>query len=202
MACCSPTWIKDPDPISPKIGHLIFGEIGLRFLQSSQMPSPHILVVCTANICRSPVGEILLKTKLDSADLSDWTVSSAGTWAESGDPAARFSSVLMAERGLNIRSHRSQPTSEEVVQQADLILCMETNHLRQLQKKFPVYKHRIYTIRQMVNKRGSVRDPYGGSQEAYAQMVAELDDLIERGFPRIQALTWENYQRRSNDGSN
>ncbi len=166
------------------------------------MPSPHILVVCTANICRSPVGEILLKTKLDSADLSDWTVSSAGTWAESGDPAARFSSVLMAERGLNIRSHRSQPTSEEVVQQADLILCMETNHLRQLQKKFPVYKHRIYTIRQMVNKRGSVRDPYGGSQEAYAQMVAELDDLIERGFPRIQALTWENYQRRSNDGSN
>ena len=71
-----------------------------------------------------------------------------------------------------------------------------------IQKKFPVYKQKFYTIRQMVNKRGSVRDPYGGSQEAYAQMVAELDDLIERGFPRIQALTWENYQRRSNDGSN
>jgi hypothetical protein len=52
----------------------------------------------------------------------------------------------------------------------------------------------------MIHKRGSVRDPYGGSRRQYERMVAEVDDLIERGFPRIHALTLENFAKRENDG--
>ncbi len=165
------------------------------------MSRPHILVVCTANICRSPVAEALLRTKLNEVGLTDWTVSSAGTWAEPGHTAAPFSTALMAERGLDIRSHRSQPVTNRLLQQADLVLCLETGHAQSLRRDYPAHQHKIVTIRQMAGKRGSVRDPYGGSRRQYERMVAEVDELIEQGFPRIRALAQENFQRRGEDGS-
>ena len=165
------------------------------------MTTPHILVVCTANICRSPVAEALLRDKLQAAGLGDWTVASAGTWATEGHPAAPFSIMLMGQKGQDIQAHRSQPVTDQLMQQADLLLCMETDHARTLQRAFPSSQHKIYTIRQMVQKRGSVRDPYGGSQRQYERMVAEVEELIERGLPRIQALARENFQKRGEDGS-
>jgi protein-tyrosine phosphatase len=165
------------------------------------MTFPHILVVCTANICRSPVAEVLLRSRLAAAGLADWTVSSAGTWAEKNHTAAPFSIALMAERGLDIRPHRSQSVTEALMQQADLLLCLETGHVKTLRAAYPAHRHKIYTVRQMVDRRGSVRDPYGGSRRQYEWMVSEVDELIERGFPRIQALTLENFQRRGEDES-
>jgi protein-tyrosine phosphatase len=164
------------------------------------MAYPHILFVCTANICRSPVAEVLLRAKLAAAGLADWTVSSAGTWAEKNHTAAPFSIALMAARGLDIQAHRSQPVTEPLMQQVDLLLCLETGHAKTLQAAYPAQRDKIYTIRQMANKRGSVRDPYGGSQRQYERMVAEVDYLLEQGFLRIQTLAWENFQRRGEDG--
>lgn len=165
------------------------------------MSRPHILVVCTANICRSPVAEVLLRSKLHTAGQTEWTVSSAGTWAEPGHTAAPFSIALMADRGLDIRSHRSQPVAEQLMQRADLILCLETGHAKTLRQDYPTHRHKIYTLRQMAEKRGSVRDPYGGTRQQYERMVAEVNELIEQGFSRIQAWAQANFQRRGKDGS-
>ncbi len=165
------------------------------------MSGPHILVVCTANICRSPVGEALLRDHLQKAGLVDWAVSSAGTWASPGHLASQFSVILLDERGLDIQAHRSQPVTEPLLQQCDLVLCMETAHQKELREAFPAHRAKIYTLRQMVDERGSVRDPYGGSRRQYERMVTEVELLIEAGFPRIQKLVWENYQKRGGDGS-
>ncbi len=164
------------------------------------MAAPQILIVCTANICRSPVAEALLRIKLHATGLPDWTVASAGTWAAEGHLAAPFSRALLADRGLDIMDHRSQPITDQLMQQADLVLCMETGHARMLQRAYPFYKDKIYTLRQMVAMRGSVRDPYGGPRRQYERMVAEVDDLLERGLPHIQALAQENFERRGEDG--
>jgi len=155
------------------------------------MLSPHILIVCTANICRSPVGEALLQARLQAEGLVDWTVSSAGTWAAAGNAASSFSRILMAEQGLDIASHRSQPVIELLLQQADLVLCMETRHVKTLKSTFPTYKNKLFTLKQMVGKRGSVRDPYGKTRQDYERMVAEVGNLIEQGFPRIKQLTMD-----------
>ncbi len=59
----------------------------------------NILVVCTANICRSPMGAALLRGEIKRSDLSDaWHVQSAGTWAGYGSPASEFSLLEMSER--------------------------------------------------------------------------------------------------------
>lgn len=164
------------------------------------MTAPYILVVCTANICRSPVAEALLRARLHAAGLADWTVASAGTWATGGNAASAFSALLMEERGLNIQTHRSQPVTAQLMQQADLLLCMETDHARSLRHDYPAHQHKIYTLRQMVDKRGSVRDPYGGSRRQYERMVTEVEDLIEHGLPRIQTAAQENFEKRGEDG--
>jgi hypothetical protein len=44
----------------------------------------------------------------------------------------------------------------------------------------------------MSGPRYSVTDPYGGSLEAYQEMVAELTTLIDKGLPRIMQLAQAN----------
>ncbi|MFO7540703.1 MAG: hypothetical protein R6X32_21910 [Chloroflexota bacterium] len=150
---------------------------------------PHILVVCTANICRSPVAEAVLRDRLHKEGLTDWTVSSAGTWAVLTRPASRFSYELMAEQGLDISEHRATMVDAPQLKTADLVLCMESGHLEALRVEFPQYAHKIYLLSQTVGHHYSVADPYGGPLNAYRHMVQEITRLIETGLPRIIDLT-------------
>ena len=149
---------------------------------------PHILIVCTANICRSPVGEALLRQKLQEQGLHDWVVSSAGTWAMDGRRAAEFSQQLMTERGLDITAHRSRNITADTLAGVDLVLCMETGHAEALRAEFPSQAHKIFMITEMRGRKYSVNDPYGGPLETYQQMVHELDEIITLGLPRIITL--------------
>lgn len=149
---------------------------------------PHILIVCTANICRSPVGEALLRQKLQEQGLSNWQVSSAGTWAMDGRRAAEFSQQLMAERGMDITTHRSRNITADTLTDVDLVLCMEAGHAEALRAEFPALAHKIFMITEMRGRKYSVNDPYGGPLETYQQMVQELDDILTQGLPRIITL--------------
>ncbi|GAB4148170.1 MAG: low molecular weight protein arginine phosphatase [Candidatus Promineifilaceae bacterium] len=151
---------------------------------------PHILFVCTANICRSPVAEALLRQKLAAhPDLDDsWTVSSAGTWALVGSPPSLFSQQLLQDRGLDISQKRAQMVTRHLLQEADLILCMSAGHLEALRQEFPESTAKLFLLSEMVGLHYSIADPYGGSLEGYQAMVDELDRLITAGLPRIISL--------------
>jgi protein-tyrosine phosphatase len=149
---------------------------------------PHILIVCTANICRSPVAEVLLRDRLQRLGLGDWTVSSAGTWAEPGRAAAAYSRSLMAQLGFDLSSHRSRAIEEADLAQADLILGMESGHVEALRVEFEAHADRIFLLSQMVGLRYSVSDPYGGPLSGYQRMIIELTGLIDDGLPRIVEL--------------
>jgi protein-tyrosine-phosphatase len=92
----------------------------------------HILIICTANICRSPVAEALIRDRLQKRGLDDWTVSSAGTWAQIRGGAAENSVLVMAQQGLDISDHQSRMVEESHLEQADLVLCMESGHAEAL----------------------------------------------------------------------
>lgn len=157
----------------------------------------HILVVCTANICRSPVGEALLRDRLQKRGLVNWTVSSAGTWAHWVRGASQFSVELMAEQGLDISGHRARMIDESLLAQADLILCMEASHLEALQIEFPAYADKIYLFSEMIGLRFSVDDPYGEPLHRYQQMADELTTLVDDGLDRIIELADTNARRRA-----
>jgi protein-tyrosine phosphatase len=147
-----------------------------------------ILVVCTANICRSPVAEAILRDSLLQAGLSDWEVASAGTWAYPGQAAATYSVEVLGERGMSIDDHRSRLVDEALLSEADLILCMEHNHAEALRAEFPQHAERILLLTQMAGHNYSVNDPYGGTRDDYVRMVREVTSLIDEGLPAIIGL--------------
>lgn len=164
---------------------------------------PHIIVVCTANICRSPVGEAVLRQRLEAYEIAagvgaSWQVSSAGTWAEYGQAASTYSVELMAEQGLDISKHGSQPVDRALVDSADLLLCMETSHAEALRLEFPSQAYKIHLLSEMAGQVYSISDPYGGPRTEYQRMVSEVSDLIDAGLPRIVELALANERQRYN----
>lgn len=153
---------------------------------------PHVLFVCTANICRSPVAEGLLRQRLQARGLAGWQVSSAGTWAMQQRSASENSVIVMAAQGIDIRAHRAQMVSGELLAVVDLVLCMETGHAEALQVEFPDYANKIYLLTEMVGRHYSISDPYGAPLPAYKSMANEVADLIDRGLENIVVLAQQN----------
>jgi protein-tyrosine phosphatase len=147
---------------------------------------PNVLFVCTANICRSPVAEVLFADWLRRHAIpGEWRVGSAGTWAEDGLPATSHSRSLLAQQGLDLSLHRARRVTAELLAETDLVLCMTGAHQEALRAEFPHLAARIHLLSAMAGVPYDIADPYGGPRAGYAAMVAELRDLIERGGDQI-----------------
>jgi protein-tyrosine-phosphatase len=145
-------------------------------------------MICTANICRSPVAEGLLRDRLRQRGLLDWTVSSAGTWAQVERGASENSVVVMNERGLDINSHVSRMVKREHLCQADLVLCMESGHAEALRAEFYQYAPKIHLLTEMAGRHYSISDPYGQPLTAYRLMANEVEEIIDEGIDEIIRL--------------
>jgi protein-tyrosine phosphatase len=150
---------------------------------------PTVLFVCTANMCRSPLAEVLFGEMLRQRGLQPaWRTDSAGVYASDGQPATEFSRRVAAERGLDLSSHRSKPADAERLRSADLVLVMEPAHRQALQDQFPQLAGRVHLLTEMAGENGPVEDPVGTTIQNYRQTADQLTDLLSRGFDRIQAL--------------
>jgi protein-tyrosine phosphatase len=150
---------------------------------------PSILFICTANVCRSPVAEALWADwQRQQPDAADWHVSSAGTWADAGAPAAGYSQEILGALGLDLSQHRARRVDHAMLAEADLILCMTRSQREAMQVDFPTMADRIYLLSAMAGPVFDVSDPYGGPRQGYVEMVAEVQQLLAAGRPRILAL--------------
>lgn len=147
-----------------------------------------IIAVCTANICRSPVVEAVLQDRLKERGFKEWQVQSAGTWAQNGQAASRYSQEILAEQGLDISGHSSQVISRDLLEKANLVLCLAEGHAEALRTEFPDQADKIFLLTEMIGQRYSISDPYGGPRFAYERMVEEVTGLIEDGLPQIIEL--------------
>lgn len=152
----------------------------------------HILIICTANICRSPVAEGLLRDRLAKRGLEDWTVSSAGTWAMQKRGASENSVIVARDYGLDISDHMARMVEEQYLREADLVLCMEAGHAEALRAEFPEQAHKVFMITEMSGQVYSVYDPFGEPLISYQRMAAELAGIIDGGMDRIVELAEEN----------
>jgi protein-tyrosine phosphatase len=113
-------------------------------------PAKRLLFVCTGNICRSPMAEALLADELARRHI-DATVHSAGL-LDDGRPASPHSVRLMADRGLDITRHASRAMTPTMLEQADLIIGMERQHVREAAVLVPAAWPRAFTLPELARR--------------------------------------------------
>jgi protein-tyrosine-phosphatase len=136
-----------------------------------------VLLVCTANVDRSPMAEFLFNRILCEEKISGFEVSSRGVAALENCPMSQTAqALLLAEDGIHAEAHRSRKIEEFDLHDSNLILAMERFHVQFLQEKYPWAADRIFLLSDYGNVRdmGDINDPAGQSGDAYNRMKREV----------------------------
>lgn len=143
-------------------------------------------MVCTGNICRSPLAEALLRAELAKRGVDGVTVSSAGTGASDGTPASNGSYLVGLEHGLDLSGHRARGLTPAVVAESDIILTMSDHHKDQVEDQGGV--GRVCLLGEFAGLSGhdaEVPDPYGADLDFYRATYDQLEGLIELAAERL-----------------
>jgi protein-tyrosine phosphatase len=95
-------------------------------------------MVCSGNICRSPMAEVVLRREATEAGLADaLTLDSAGTAADVGFDIDRRARRALERRGYGPVSHRGRQFQPAWLQERDLVVAMDKSHVRWLENRAP-----------------------------------------------------------------
>lgn len=147
-----------------------------------------VLVVCTGNVCRSPMAAAILRRRLAERGAAGIEVSSAGTAPWDGAPASEGSYLISLEHGLDLSDHRARPLTTDLVDGADLVLGMSPPHVeRAVQMGGAGKAHLLGAYAGEPEDAAEVADPFGGEMEDYRVTYDRLVTLIEAALPRLLA---------------
>ena len=153
----------------------------------------NIIIVCTANICRSPMAEGLLAHALAAQPepLKSLRVVSAGVAARTGETVSENSVLALKKVGIDLADHRSRPLTQEMLDGALAVFCMTETHRSIIElQSMPVPKH-LYLFRDFLPKsaRGDIADPYSGPLRLYEAARDEMVEAIPSLIKFLQSIT-------------
>lgn len=159
----------------------------------------YVVCVCTANVCRSPMAEALLRHALAAEEepLKSLRVCSAGISAWGGAPITPLSATVLKKVGIDMDKHQSRALNMQVLSRAVLVVCMTESHRQAIRMDYPDLKAPIILMREFMpppaNK--EVPDPYGMDLPTYE----DTRDAIVEAVPSVVSYLRELMAKSQQD---
>lgn len=139
-------------------------------MSDTEAASLSVLLVCTANHCRSPMAEFLMRAQLSVREL-DWTVRSAGTRAQPGVPIHPTAERILSKRGLVTGDWTSRALTTQQIEDADLILTAAEEHRGVVAKLTPTAMSRTFTLLQFAHLVSALPMPVAVPPQDYGRVL-------------------------------
>lgn len=170
------------------------------------MGSPvRICFVCSGNICRSPIAEVVMRRIVDDSGLGDDVeVDSAGTgdW-HVGERADHRAVDVLAGAGYDGSAHRARQFETEWFRTRDLVIALDRGHYRTLRSwaTTDADRAKVHLLRSFdptidpasATSDLDVADPYYSGRQAFEEVLAQVEaaceGLLERIRPQVGART-------------
>lgn len=139
-----------------------------------------IVMVCSGNICRSPMAQVMAERLLAEAK-KDALVISAGTLGIQGQPAAEGAIRAIEAWGATLEHHRSQGVSKPLMTAADHIVVMSPSHEGFLLKRDPNLVDkivRLWRYGQPAGRLEEIADPVGLDDAAFVRCREDLEQCL------------------------
>jgi protein-tyrosine-phosphatase len=154
-------------------------------------PGP-IVMVCTANICRSPMAAALLQHALAAQPepLRSIPVISAGVAARPAEPVSANSVIALKKVGIDIAQHCSQPLTQKLLDEALAVVCMTESHRAMIQVQADPAPRNLFLFREFLPDADErdIADPYGGPLKVYEAARDEMVEAIPSLLEHIKTL--------------
>lgn len=149
-----------------------------------------VLFVCWGNICRSPMGEYILKHMVEERGIAnDFYIESAATSTEEiGNPVYPPARSELNRHGINCDGHRARQVRKSDYDDFDIIIAMEQIHVDIMIRRFFGNDNdkKIRLCMELANRPGeAVDDPWytGRFNEVYNQITEACEGLLrEYGY--------------------
>ncbi|AZV14088.1 protein tyrosine phosphatase [Klebsiella pneumoniae] len=138
-----------------------------------------ILVICTGNICRSPIGERILRNTLPSM-----LIDSAGTGALIDRPADESAIQIAQKYNINLDGHKARQFTAEMGRQYDLLLVMEQYHIEKVSRIAPEVRGKTMLLGHWMGGR-EIPDPYRKSNEAFDSVFRLIDQCCKHWADKL-----------------
>tara|TARA_R110002124_G_scaffold126849_1_gene286674 strand:- start:2089 stop:2541 length:453 start_codon:yes stop_codon:yes gene_type:complete len=140
-----------------------------------------VLMVCLGNICRSPLAEGILKSKINTSKIF---VDSAGTAAYHVDNLADERSIEVAKKyGIDITNQRARKFTVKDFDAFDVIYAMDESNYQNILMlaRNTEDEEKVQLILNVidVDKNASVPDPYYGGNQGFENVYKMLDEACE-----------------------
>ncbi|MCF7810276.1 Sua5/YciO/YrdC/YwlC family protein [bacterium] len=146
-----------------------------------------VLIVCTGNICRSPLAEALLKKEFGDPMQSGVRISSAGTHASPGFPATDLMLNIAREWGIDYSDHEARIFDKALVYKSDVILVNEDAHADWIIQKYPDIADRIKYLGEPLGLE-DIPDPYGSDRDVYIKSANIIKSAVDEWNVRLKQL--------------